>query len=94
VKQVGVEEIDNIAINVVKLNLETFQGDFRSTLFLHTDIDVLLARPISENREHVIPDLEVIISGFFFLTACSSPLGSPKYFSTSVNARWILSLVS
>lgn len=55
----GEELVDTMKIKVVKLNLQTFQEDFSSVLFLHTDISVGLSRPISQNEGHVVPDLAV-----------------------------------
>lgn len=56
---VGEELVDTMRIKVVQLNLQTFQSDFTSVLFLHTDINMDLSRPISLNQDHKIPDLQV-----------------------------------
>lgn len=56
---VGKEEVDKMKIHVDKLNMQTFQGKFISTLFLHTNIDLTMVRPLSLNEDRAIPDLEV-----------------------------------
>jgi len=61
-KTVGKEEVDEMTINVHNLNVETHQAKFISTLFLHTDIDLAIVRPVSSNTEFLIPDLELRIS--------------------------------
>lgn len=57
----GKEEVDKMTINVERLNMQTFQGAFKSTLFLHTNIDLTMLRPISLNEDHEIPDIELSI---------------------------------
>jgi hypothetical protein len=56
----GDQLVDTMHIKVVQLNVKTFQRDFTSVLFLHTDINVDLSRPISLNENHAIPDLQVL----------------------------------
>lgn len=56
------ETLDNMKIEVVQLNLQTFQSEFQSVLFLHTNITVDFSRPISRNADHLIPDVKVLLN--------------------------------
>lgn len=62
------ESLDHMKIEVVRLNLQTFQSDFQAVLFLHTNISVDFLRPITRNADHLIPDVQVRQSShvFFF----------------------------
>ena len=50
-------EVDELTVDVHRLNVEAVQGMLVSTLFLHTDIGVALVRPIYQNKN--IPDIDV-----------------------------------
>lgn len=53
------ESLDHMKIEVIKLNVQTFQTDFKAVLFLETNIGVDFCRPISRNADHLIPDVQV-----------------------------------
>jgi hypothetical protein len=67
------ELLDHMRIEVVRLNLQTVQSHFKAVLFLHTNISVDFSRPITQNLEHFIPDIQVCklyFQGFTFSDGC------------------------